>query len=160
MAETPFSEAQNLAHLPGRPEGSPGRPKRVLYVDDNELNRALVTAILKGKQIECQTADDGAQGVEAAKYGGWDLILMDIQMPEMDGIEATKRIRALPGPTARIPILALTCHTLPENLVLYAEVGFDDCIAKPVNISELLGKVCDWAKVGCDVNEGLVALAS
>jgi CheY-like chemotaxis protein len=150
MAESPFKDAQNLTQISGRPGGDPGRSPRVLYVDDNELNRALVTAILSGKQIECQTAEDGAQGVEAAKYGAWDLILMDIQMPVMDGIEAAKTIRSLPGPNASTPILALTCHTRPENLEIYAEVGFDDCIPKPVNISELLSKVCDWASGRAD----------
>jgi CheY-like chemotaxis protein len=159
MAESPFRDAQNLAQISGGPVGGPERPRRVLYVDDNELNRALVTAILVGKQIDCQTAEDGAQGVEAAKFGAWDLILMDIQMPVMDGIEATRTIRALAGPNASTPILALTCHTRPENLELYAEVGFDDCIPKPVNIAELLGKVCDWASGAMAERQSFVALA-
>lgn len=124
---------------------APDTPLRVLYVDDNESNRALVTAILSAQGMECDTAHDGAQGVEAARLGGWDLILMDIQMPVMDGLEATRAIRALDGPASVVPIVALTANTLADQLDDYAAAGMDDCIGKPVVMAELIAKAMDWA---------------
>jgi len=137
-AEPPPHRAEAL-------EDPAGPPIRVLYVDDNESNRSLVTAILRTQGIDCRTAEDGLQGLEAARTGGWDLILMDIQMPVMGGVEATRAIRALPGPAGMAPILAVTANTLDEQLQSYAEAGMDDCIAKPVDMAELLAKVVAWA---------------
>lgn len=117
---------------------------RVLYVDDNDSNRALVMAVMSAQGILCATANDGAQGVEAARDGDWDVILMDIQMPVMDGVDATRAIRALPGLVGRTPILALTANTLPEQLIQYEEAGMDDCIAKPMNIVDLVTRVSAW----------------
>ena len=117
---------------------------RVLYVDDHDSNRALVMAVMSAQGIVCATANDGAQGVEAARDGDWDVILMDIQMPVMDGVDATRAIRALPGLVGRTPILALTANTLPEQLIQYEEAGMDDCIAKPMNIVDLVTRVTAW----------------
>ncbi|WP_372782820.1 response regulator [Phenylobacterium sp.] len=128
---------------------APGeRALRVLYVDDNESNRALVTAILTAHGVDCQTADDGRQGLEAARAGGWDLILMDIQMPVMNGIEATRAIRALSGPVGAVPIVAVTANTLTPQLQDYAEAGMDDVIPKPVDMAELVAKVFAWSEAG------------
>jgi CheY-like chemotaxis protein len=125
---------------------SSAQAPRVLYVEDNESNRMLVKAILAGHGIDCQTADDGAQGVEAARAGVWDVILMDIQMPVMTGVEATRAIRRLPGPSGATPILALTANTLAHQLADYAEAGMDDVIAKPVDMAELIAKVIAWSR--------------
>ena len=118
---------------------------RVLYVDDNDNNRALVSTLLSLQGVVCETADDGAQGLAAASRGDWDLVLMDIQMPVMDGVEASRRIRALGDEAAAVPIIALTANTLDDQLATYAEVGMNDCIAKPVNAAELFSKVAHWA---------------
>lgn len=120
---------------------------RVLYVDDNESNRTLVRAMLATQGIACETANDGQQGLKAAADGDWDVILMDIQMPVMDGVTATRRIRSLAGAVAGTPIIALTANTLDEQVRAYSEAGMDDCIAKPVNMVELLTKTAHWA--GC-----------
>lgn len=122
------------------------RQIQVLYVDDNDSNRALVTAILTSQGIACVTANDGCEGVEKAAAGAWDLILMDIQMPVMNGIEATRRIRALTGSIAQAPIVALTANTLPEQLEEYAAAGMDDVLGKPVDILGLLQKVDVWSR--------------
>ncbi|WP_296166828.1 response regulator [uncultured Brevundimonas sp.] len=117
------------------------RAMAVLYVDDHESNRVLISTLLKAQGVICETADDGSQGVEAARRGGWDVILMDIQMPVMDGVEATRRIRALGTQVAATPIIALTANTLAEQLELYFAVGMDDCVAKPLNAAELFEKL-------------------
>ncbi|QTC91661.1 response regulator [Brevundimonas goettingensis] len=122
-----------------------GRAMRVLYVDDNDSNRALVSALLALQGIVCETVDDGAQGVAAATRGDWDVILMDIQMPVMDGVEAARRIRLLDAEVSAVPIIALTANTLDEQLAVYAEVGMNDCIGKPVKAPELFTKLFDWA---------------
>lgn len=130
----------------GEDEGEEGRALRVLYVDDNESNRALVTAILTAQGAQCMTANDGAEGVEAARSGDWDIILMDIQMPVMNGVEAARAIRALPAPAGRTPILAVTANTLADQLDDYAAAGMNDCIAKPVNMVELITKIIAWTQ--------------
>jgi CheY-like chemotaxis protein len=120
----------------------------VLYVDDNDNNRALVTAILTAQGFDCQTAEDGRQGLDAARTGDWDLVLMDIQMPVMDGVEATRAIRALGGPAGAVPIVALTANTLADQIADYAAAGMDDVIAKPVDMGELIGKTQTWIAAG------------
>jgi len=117
------------------------RAMAVLYVDDHESNRVLISTLLRAQGVICETADDGSQGVEAARRGGWDVIPMDIQMPVMDGVEATRRIRALDTQVASTPIIALTANTLAEQLELYFAVGMDDCVAKPLNAAELFDKL-------------------
>jgi CheY-like chemotaxis protein/PAS domain-containing protein len=126
----------------------PTRSLRALYVDDNESNRTLVRAMLGTMGIACETANDGSAGVDAAACGDWDVILMDIQMPVMDGVTASRRIRALSGPAALTPIIALTANTLAEQVRSYVEAGMDDCIAKPINMVELLTKVGHWGAGG------------
>lgn len=123
-------------------------PLRTLYVDDNESNRTLVRTMLATMGIVCETADDGHAGVRAAAAGDWDVILMDIQMPVMDGVEATRRIRALDGAVAATPIIALTANTLDAQIPTYVEAGMDDCVAKPVNMVELITKTSHWGRSG------------
>ncbi len=125
-----------------------GRSLRVLCVDDNEANRFLMTAMLTGQGMICETADDGALGLAAAAGGGWDVVLMDIQMPVMDGIESARRIRALGGEAGAVPIIAVTANTLADQIDAYVEAGMDDLVAKPVNMAELLGKVAYWGGCG------------
>ena len=121
-----------------------GPTPRVLYVDDHDCNRALVVAVLEAQGIACSTAEDGAEGLEAARTGDWDLILMDIQMPVMDGVAATRAIRALPGHRGATPIVALTANTLAAQKAEYRAAGMDDCMAKPINIVELTHMVLSW----------------
>ncbi|RZJ44108.1 MAG: response regulator, partial [Brevundimonas sp.] len=124
-----------------------GHTMRVLYVDDNESNRVLISTLLATQGIVCETADDGAQGVAAAADGGWDVILMDIQMPVMDGVEAARHIRALAHPISATSIIALTANTLDEQRAEYAQAGMDDCIGKPVQPVELFEKLLHWASI-------------
>lgn len=143
-------EAQVTAPPPGvapaaaAPVADDAATAAVLYVDDNENNRTLVATILATQGVQCDTADDGLQGLTAVERGDYALVLMDIAMPVMDGVEASRRIRALPGPRGTVPIVAVTANTLPEQLATYAAAGIDDCLAKPINMVGLLTAVSVW----------------
>ncbi len=129
-------------------EEGENRALRVLYVDDNAHNRALVTAILATQGISCATAEDGDDGLDFAREGCWDLILMDIQMPRMDGVQSTRAIRALPAPAGQVPIVAITANTLPNQVALYSDAGMNDCIPKPIEVATLLDRVAYWSELG------------
>ena len=122
------------------------RALRVLYVDDNAHNRALVEAILATQGIECRTAEDGDNGLDMARLERWDLILMDIQMPRMNGVTSARAIRALPAPASHVPILAVTANTLPDQVAAYTQAGMNDCIAKPIEVATLLDRIAYWSE--------------
>ena len=131
------------------------RAPRILYIDDSEANRRLVVTVLQSQGLDCETADDGQQGVDAVIQGDWDVILMDIQMPVMDGVAATRAIRGLQDFRSQAPIVAVTANTLAAQLETYAEAGMNDWIAKPVDIGLLVQKTlgwatCGWREVACD----------
>jgi signal transduction histidine kinase len=121
---------------------------RVLYADDHASNRMLVHAILSSHGCLCDVVCDGAEAVQAVRDNDYDVVLMDIHMPVQDGVSATREIRALPGPEARVPILALTANTLSEHRRIYAEAGLDDCIGKPFSPPALIAQVLTWANTG------------
>jgi two-component system cell cycle response regulator DivK len=113
---------------------------RVLLVEDNELNRDMLSRRLKKKGFEVEMALDGLQGVEMARAGGWDIILMDMSLPGIDGWEATRQIRASPG-LASVPIIALTAHAMAGDREKAMEAGCSDYDTKPVEIDRLLEKM-------------------
>ena len=110
---------------------------RVLLVEDNATNRLIAGRMLEAMGARITTADDGIQGVAAASREAFDLILMDIQMPGMDGVEATHRIRALKGPTGEVPILAMTANAMAHQQAAYLAAGMDGAIAKPLSPAAL-----------------------
>lgn len=105
---------------------------RVLLVEDNATNQLIATRMLEALGAQVTAAEDGAQGLAAARQG-FDLILMDIQMPVMDGVEATQRIRALKGPAGTVPILAMTANAMAHQQAGYLAAGMDGAIAKPLS---------------------------
>jgi PAS domain S-box-containing protein len=111
---------------------------RVLMADDAPANRELVTAILGGLGLDLDTVEDGAQAVEAARRDAYDLILMDVHMPVMDGLAATRAIRELGGPAGIVPIVALTANVQPEQVDRCREAGMDGHVGKPIQIGQLL----------------------
>lgn len=117
------------------------RPARVLLVDDHPMNRELGHALLTLAGCEVSTADDGVQALAAARLGDFDLILMDVHMPGMDGLAAARAIRGLPGPRGGVPIIALSADALPEQIVRCRQAGMNDHVAKPIRREELLAAV-------------------
>ena len=111
---------------------------RILMADDAAPNRELMTALLSGLGLSLETVENGAQAVEAARAGTYDLILMDVHMPVMDGLDATRAIRALNGEPGRVPIVALTANVQPEQVQRCREAGMDDHVGKPIQVAQLL----------------------
>jgi two-component system cell cycle response regulator DivK len=113
---------------------------RILLVEDNELNRDMLSRRLQRRGYTVELAVDGLEGVARALEGGWDLILMDMSLPEIDGWEATRRIRAADAATP-IPIIALTAHAMSGDRDKALDAGCNDYDTKPVDLERLLGKM-------------------
>ncbi|MBP8306432.1 MAG: response regulator [Burkholderiaceae bacterium] len=120
------------------PAGALPRKSRILVAEDNLVNQEVVRAMLERAGMTVVIVGDGAQAVAAVQSQPFDLILMDCQMPVMDGYEATSEIRALPGDRARIPIVALTANALSEDRQRCADAGMDDYLPKPVTVAVLV----------------------
>ena len=116
----------------------------ILIVDDNATNRTVASALCEMFGCTTQTADDGVEAVEAARASRFDLILMDIKMPRMDGIEATQAIRRLPGKLGRVPIVALTANGDADSTRVYLSCGMDAVVEKPIKPDRLL-ETLQWA---------------
>jgi PAS domain S-box-containing protein len=121
---------------------------RILVVEDNATNRLVARRILEQLGAAVETADDGLAGVSAARQGRLDLILMDVQMPGIDGLEAARRIRALPGPAGRTPIIALTANVMSHQRAAYLAAGMDGVAAKPISPTALIGEIVRLAGEG------------
>lgn len=119
-----------------------GNP-RILLVDDNNINLFVASEILKKAGCTVDTAMNGIEAIEKASIGTYRLILMDIQMPQMDGIEATARIRNL-GLSKLPPIIAMTAYSMKEDKSKFMDNGMDDYIAKPIKAEALIDKVNHW----------------
>ena len=113
---------------------------KILLVEDNEMNRDMLSRRLERKGFEVAIAVDGRQGVEMAKADSYDLILMDMSLPEIDGWEATRQLRAEPG-TQKVPIIALTAHAMAGDREKALEAGCDDYDTKPIELPRLLSKM-------------------
>jgi CheY-like chemotaxis protein len=113
---------------------------RILLVEDNEMNRDMLSRRLVRKGFEVDMAFDGKAGVERALAGNYDLILMDMSLPEIDGWEATRQLRAAPV-TKAVPIIALTAHAMAGDREKALEAGCNDYDTKPIELDRLLGKM-------------------
>ena len=113
---------------------------RVLLVEDNEMNRDMLSRRLIKAGYEVAMAFDGAQGVEMARAGGHDIILMDMSLPVIDGWEATRQIRAIDA-LRGVPIIALTAHAMAGDRDKALEAGCSDYDTKPVELPRLLAKM-------------------
>ncbi len=131
------------APAPPQPEAAAARsqgkpPLRVLVAEDNQVNQIVAERILSSFGCSIVTVANGREAVAAVESEPFDLILMDIQMPEMDGMEATRRIRSLPDIRAQLPIVAMTAHAMKGDRERFLASGLDHYISKPFHKDELL----------------------
>jgi CheY-like chemotaxis protein len=120
------------------------RGKRVLVADDDEINQALARLLLTDVGLELDVVDNGLATLRMAEKNDYALILMDMQMPEMDGIQATQAIRRLPGRGATVPILALTANAFAEDREKCLAAGMNDFVTKPVEPDTLFQTLLKW----------------
>ncbi len=136
----------------GQPEEHPSAAEegstmpRILLADDLDLNRKLICDMLSLDGYDVDSVADGAAAVEAVKAKSYDLVLMDMIMPGMDGIDATRAIRALPAPTCDVPIVALTAHSFREQLDDCLHAGMNATLTKPMSFEALSTAVSLWAR--------------
>jgi PAS domain S-box-containing protein len=121
----------------------PTRPLHVLLAEDNVINQKLVRAILMSAGHRVDIAANGVAAVEAVRDGDYDVVLMDVQMPVLDGAQATRRIRLLPAPKSAIPVIALTAHAMIGAKEHYLAAGMDDFLTKPIDSAVLLARLAD-----------------
>jgi signal transduction histidine kinase/CheY-like chemotaxis protein len=135
--EVPLPAVEGAATAVAPRTARPALGGRVLVVDDNEINLVVARGLVERSGCVVELARDGLEAVRAVETGAFGLVLMDCHMPTLDGFEATRRIRGLPGARGRTPVVALTASALPEELAACRRAGMDDCLVKPVARAEL-----------------------
>jgi CheY-like chemotaxis protein len=130
-----------LALLPGQ------KSARVLVAEDNFINQEIIRALLGLLGLAPELVGDGLEAVRAVNEGNYDLVFMDMQMPELDGYEATQRIRAAATGRARVPIIAMTANAMIGDREKCLEAGMDDYISKPIDTVALVGILQRWLPV-------------
>ena len=124
----------------------PDSPLRVLVVEDVPVNRELIATLLSPFDIELSMAENGLVALDAMQREAFDIVLMDVQMPVMDGLTATRAIRALPAPGAlTTPIIAMTANVLPDQIQRCLDAGMNDHIGKPISPASLLNALSRWS---------------
>jgi CheY-like chemotaxis protein len=142
LQATPQPELSSLASALAQPLPDWHRPLRILLAEDNETNQKVAASMLEKQGHSVTVAPDGRQAVEAHSSQSFDLILMDVQMPEVGGLEATRTIREREKVTGgHVPIVALTAHALIGDRERCLEAGMDDYLSKPIRAAELFEKI-------------------
>ena len=121
-------------------------PLRILVAEDNDMNQKLLRAMLKRDGHDVEIVANGLEAVDAVMRGHYDLVLMDIQMPEMDGVTATRRIRDLPGEVRDIPVIAVTANAMKGQREEYLAAGMDDYVSKPIDSTVLAAAIQQQVK--------------
>ena len=119
-------------------------PLRILLADDNPVNCRIAVLMLEKAGHQIDVVNGGAEAIEAVRGKPYDLVLMDVQMPGVDGLEATRRIRAMPIAHAGVPVIAITANAMQGDDQRCLEAGMNDYITKPIDRARLLGKVSEW----------------
>lgn len=137
----PRGQAPRALPAPDATEAPPRGDLRILLAEDNGANRLLIETFLSNAGHHVTAVENGVEAVERAAREEFDLILMDLQMPVMDGLEATRRIRALSGKTAGVPIIALTADAMPEHRASYLKAGLTEVLTKPIDWPQLFARL-------------------
>lgn len=119
---------------------------QVLVIEDNPVNRFVLRRLLEESGHAVEEADNGTDGVLAANSRAFDVIMTDISMPGLDGVEVTRRVRQHPGPSQHARVVAVTAHALPVDLIRFREAGIDDCMTKPITRVTLMAALTEPAK--------------
>ena len=145
-AGKPQVETKKVSTSPESTEGQVKKDIRILLAEDNEINRLVVKSFLEPIGVDVTVALNGKQAYDLMKAGDFDLILMDVSMPEMDGVEATAAIRSYEQSNdLRItPIICLTAHAMDEDRERFLRVGMNDYLSKPIKKDKLVEKVTNW----------------
>jgi CheY-like chemotaxis protein len=144
VAESPTA-AQAPAEAPAAPAPSTdGGPITILLAEDNAINALLTRTLLEAEGHTVDTVEDGQLAVEAVKTKSYDLIFMDMRMPNMDGLEATRKIRDLPLVPKNLPVIALTANAFDDDRNACFDSGMNDFMTKPVSAEELSEMVTTW----------------
>lgn len=137
--EPEIEPPSRAADAEGEPQEEEDRPLRLLVVDDHDINRRAVQLILQPLGCEITTAADGMIALDRCAETAFDVIFMDVRMPELDGRETTRRLRAGDGPNARTPVIAVTADTAPEDIAACQAAGMAYFVSKPLTPPALLG---------------------
>ena len=147
-AEAPASAEEEPAEEPApvAAEENASGSIRILLAEDNAINALLTRTLLEAEGHVVETVEDGALAVEAMKTSTFDLIFMDMRMPNMDGLEATRKIRAMGNVSKSLPIIALTANAFDDDRNACFDSGMNDFMTKPVSAEELSEMVKTWTK--------------
>jgi CheY-like chemotaxis protein len=143
-APSDAGEPEHDAQAEAPSSAEPGGQIRILLAEDNAINALLTRTLLEAEGHSVDTVEDGVLAVEAMKTASYDLIFMDMRMPNMDGLEATRKIRALSNVGRSLPIIALTANAFDDDRNACFDSGMNDFMTKPVSAEELSEKVRDW----------------
>jgi CheY-like chemotaxis protein len=116
-------------------ESSMSTPAHILLVEDIRPNQMIAMSLLKRRGYSCDLAQNGQEAVQMVTDNDYDLILMDLSMPVLNGFEATKQIRAMAGEKGRVPIIALSANDVPNDRDYCFEIGMQDFVGKPINVN-------------------------
>jgi signal transduction histidine kinase/ActR/RegA family two-component response regulator len=139
VAPSPAPEPEPVAATPAAADEAEDQPLRLLVVDDHDINRRAVQLILQPLGCEITTAADGMVALERCSEAVFDVIFMDVRMPELDGRETTRRLRAGGGPNAATPVVAVTADTAPEDVAACQAAGMAYFVSKPLTPPALIG---------------------
>jgi len=158
----PLTKAAERVITPVQPVQEPSvqsRGARILLAEDVDINQEIAKAVLEAAGHEVDVVSDGAQAIMAVQQKSYDLVLMDVQMPVMDGVTATQHIRSLSGPVRDIPIVAMTANVYAEQIAGFLEAGMNDHVGKPFDREKLYAAVKRWARTEGEVRGGVTEAA-
>ncbi len=144
LEDGPQAPAESEAPAAADPGRHPARPLRILVAEDNHVNQLLATVTLEKEGHRADVANNGIEAVDALRNIPYDLVLMDVNMPEMDGLEATRKIREMAGDMGRVPIIALTANAMKGDQELFLAAGMNDYVSKPLDRDKLVAVVNAW----------------